>query len=303
MKGFLSLLFASVAVQAQGNITPTLSGFLYNAQTRSLHAMRGVPGSAYVGSSALAENLDGAWPAPAGAIAVVIRAGGTLVLRGLDQQEPQTEDVSGLLSDVSGVVWSPAGTAALLAAGGQVQVVRFADGRTRVEPAVETAFLGDLTAMAVNDAGEAVVAAGEGVYALAVGGNTRISDIGGIRKLRFGNGGYLYMAAADRLWRVNLDARPAEMLAEGIGITDFAVSRKSGWVYVTDSSRLVLEIFDAAGKKVTSLTLDRAPAKLDALVQDSLFLLNAPETGRPAIVLQTGDQPAVLFIPAEMATL
>jgi hypothetical protein len=225
------------------------------------------------------------------------------VLRGLDQQEPQTEDVSGLLSDVSGVVWSPAGTAALLAAGGQVQVVRFADGRTRVEPAVETAFLGDLTAMAVNDAGEAVVAAGEGVYALAVGGNTRISDIGGIRKLRFGNGGYLYMAAADRLWRVNLDARPAEMLAEGIGITDFAVSRKSGWVYVTDSSRLVLEIFDAAGKKVTSLTLDRAPAKLDALVQDSLFLLNAPETGRPAIVLQTGDQPAVLFIPAEMATL
>jgi hypothetical protein len=63
-------------------------------------------------------------------------------------------------------------------------------------------------------------------------------------------------------------------------------------------------MYDVAGNPAGTIILEHAPASFDALVNDSLFLLNAPGGGlTPAMVLHVTEQPSVLFIPTDLNTL
>jgi hypothetical protein len=303
MKLFAVLLTAAAAAGAQTTALAPLSGYVYNSGSRTLHALHGVPGSAYVGR-AIAADLDRAWPAPAGAIAVAVRAEETIVLRGLDQPEPSVEEGIGLLSSPALAAWSPEGAAFALYGNGQVQVVRVTRGRINPDVPVNIDFVGEIAAIAVNDAGGVAVASGGGVYLHAASGSTLLHSSSDIRSLRFGAAGQLYAAAADRLLRMDTAGGEPSVLVADIRIDAFALSRANGLFYLADAERQALEIYDSGGNKTGTIHLDRTPsASIQALVHESLFLINAPDdSGRPAIVLQVSENPSVLFVPAESST-
>jgi hypothetical protein len=304
MRLFCFLLSAVVSASAQTAALPPLSGYVYNAASRTLHALRGVPGSAYVGA-AIATDLDGAWPAPAGAVAIAIHGEETVLLRGLDRGEPETDAATGILSRPSMVSWSPAGTAAAVYGNGQVQVVRVTAGRISADVPLDTDSLGDVTAIAINDSGRVAVASAGGIYLFDSAGHTLLLDAAGVRSLRFGAGNTLYAAAADRLLWLDTESGASGVLIADVRIDAFALSRQTGAFYLADSGRQVLEIYDRSGNKTETIALDRVTApQIAALVRESLFLLSAPDAGgSPAIVLQASEHPSVLFVPADSSTL
>jgi hypothetical protein len=276
---------------------------VYNAASRTLHAIRGVPGSAYTGP-AIADNLDKAWPAPAGAIAVAVRADKTILLTALDGDEPAADSRLGLLSNPSLAKWSPSGKFAVLFAEGQLQVVRVAGGQISAGTPVEVAFLGNIAGLAVNDTGDVAAASAAGVYLAGSSGATLLNDAADIIELRFGPRDILYAAASDRLLRVDMASRTADVLIKESGISTFAVSHKTGRVYAAGSDDRVIHVYDGSGAKTGTIPLDRAPATLDALIHDSLLLLNPPDAdGKPVMALQLSEEPSVVFIPADSSTL
>jgi hypothetical protein len=207
-----------------------------------------------------------------------------------------------LVSSPSAAKWSPSGKCVTLLAGGQLQTLRFADGQISADTPVETGFIGDIASFAVDDAGHVVAASTGGVYFLDSSGPALLHDAADIIEVRFGPGNILYAAAPDRLLRIDTDTGAAGVLLTESGISGLAVSAKTDRIYVAHAADRLIHVYDASGVKKGTIALDRAPTAVDALVQDSLLLLNPPDAdGAPAMALQLSEEPSVVFIPADLS--
>ena len=289
--------FAVLAVQGQDMTSRLpLGGFVYDAGARSLRALSGIPGSAYAGPS-VAAGLDVAWASGFGA-AVGVREGATVVLTSLQTLQPKEHSVPGLLT-AKRVAWSARGTVAALYDGGSVQRLTVSS-QVSAGPAVPVGFLGDVTALAVDDSGAIAIAAGGSVHLLQDSAVKEVaSGLEGLLAISFGKNQVLYAGHANGIAEIRTDgsSKAVRQIVEGRAVTALAADRKAGRLFGIDAAARRVLVIDSAGTLVGELTLDREPTTLEVLQPDSVLLLNGIEgQGLPAIVLDITKDPAVFFI-------
>lgn len=290
-------LFAALAAQSQDMTSRLpLGGFVYDAGARSLRALSGVPGSAYAGPS-VAAGLDVAWAS--GFAAVGVREGAAVVLTSLQTLQPKEHSVPGLLT-AKRVAWSARGTVAALYDGGSVQRLTVSS-QVSAGPAVPVGFLGDVTALAVDDSGEIAIAAGGSVHLLQDSAVKEVaSGLEGLLAISFGKNQVLYVGHAHGIAEIRTDgsSKAVRQIVEGRAVTALAADRKTGRLFGIDAAARRVLVIDSAGTLVGELALDREPTTLEVLQPDSVLLLNGIEgQGLPAIVLDITKDPVVFFIP------
>lgn len=172
-----------------------VSGVMYDAPSRAIRTVNGIPGAAYLGAAAVS-GLDAAWVAPDGEKALVERDGAWFLVTGLRGAEPQWRGLEGLAERPGAVAWSADGRKAAAALTGAIWVL---DGEN---PAAEPRVVGldgapgMVTALAV--AGETVFAAmaeeaGGGIYRTGAEGVwTLLAAVKGAAKLSLSRDGTLY---------------------------------------------------------------------------------------------------------------
>lgn len=294
-------LMATCVMHSQVTAVRPLSGYIFASSSGTVHRIQGVPGSAVI-SPAVVQNLQKAWPAPEGAVALGVRDGVTLLLSRLDEPESVKETSEGLLSGSVTAAWSPRARLAVLVGAGQLQVIRFGSEPSFDTP-IETTSLGTVTAAAVNDVGQVVLASSDGLYVWSSSGFTPLNDTAGVKNMQFA-GDELYVATQDEVLRVSLGDGAAQVLTTGAAIAGFGVARVSDRLYVADSRDRAVHMYSRSGEKLVTLPVDVAPATFQPILRDSVFLLNAPEnSGASAIVLQASEQLSVFFVPADPSSL
>ena len=106
---FLTIVAFLTSWPAVGQMAPLggpVSGLIFDAPSRSVRPIIGVPGSSYLGQ-ALLENIDNAFIAPDGESALVVANTQVLLIRRLRSGNPARLPVSGLGHRVDYVSWVP----------------------------------------------------------------------------------------------------------------------------------------------------------------------------------------------------
>src|ERR1700733_3647728 len=102
---FFGLISASCLSAQQTSLTGPVEALIFDAPTRSLHAVFGVPGAASFGP-ALLDNLDLASVAPHQKYGIVFENGKCLLVSGLDSTTISTKVIAGVTTYPQAVVWS-----------------------------------------------------------------------------------------------------------------------------------------------------------------------------------------------------
>ena len=286
----------TVVAAGQSSVLPTLTGFVYDAGSRSVRPILGIPGSAYLGPAVIGD-VEAAWLSPAPSAAIVIRDGGTRLLTHLGTLRPEEQEGT-LLAAPSLVAWDAEGSIAALysAATGDLQRVRISVAGVSIDAVEAAGSIGTVHALAVNAKGEIAVSSADGIYRLQPGASaTRLSEVPAVA-LSFGSGDTLYAAGDSSVTEIRTRSGASRALVPGRRLTSLAASLKSGVVWgVEDGTRAVA--FDLAGAVVAEVRLDRAATSFVPL-NGRTFLLNpADRDGQPLLVLNTAGDPAVFFIP------
>src|ERR1700733_10602712 len=117
MRPALFLILGFIATGSVGAQQATLNGpveaYTFDAPTRSLHAVIGVPGAASFGPTLL-DNLDFASVAPGQTYGIVFESGKCLFVSGLDSKTISTTVIAGITAYPDGIVWSRNGSLAIL---------------------------------------------------------------------------------------------------------------------------------------------------------------------------------------------
>jgi hypothetical protein len=120
------------------------------------------------------------------------------------------------------------------------------------------------------------------------------------------DGRELFIAERSQIWRVaNVVEAPETSLLADLGEAEFdpvalVADTKAQRLYVAaQKSKLLISLNTADATIAWRTLLDFEPAGMAALTDQSLFALNAgANAGGPIQVLQTGESPAVYFVPA-----
>ena len=103
--------FLTLTMYAQGaDLSGPVSGAVYNAGSRSIRPILGVPGSSYLGD-AIASGLDAAAVSPNHKLAIAIRDGRGVVFTGVDEASPVATEVDAI-AGADKLFWSSDSTVA-----------------------------------------------------------------------------------------------------------------------------------------------------------------------------------------------
>ncbi len=312
MLAVAALILVSPVV-GNSQIRGPVSGVIYHRASRTLRPTLGVPGSAYIGS-AVAQDIDAAFVSPDGNCAFATRGSDRSVICGLLDGPTVTTPISDVLADVTSVAWNRKGdTAAVYSSGRTLQLIRI---RGRGEAVVTgtavdlSSLSGAPTTLAVSEDGRQVAVGVEGaLYRISDDGSLALAAlIGKPTSAVFGNRGNTIYAidqiaheirivdAASSVNAITLaDADAPDPQAVGL-----AVSEDGGKVWVALASQPAVRVYETAtGRLQSEQALEVAPVFVQRITSGSLYLLNTAENkGDPYLVLRTGDQSGVFFIPA-----
>jgi hypothetical protein len=296
---------------AQPAVAGPVSGFVYSAN--SVRPLLGVPGSAVAGP-AIAAGLRWASIAPDGNWALLSRRGRFITAGHLEEGAFAESSPAGLLSAVDQAVWSRNGSYALLysTALRQIQRVRFADSGATADAPVSLAGLGAVTTLAIDASGNrmafGISGAGAGLYLAGPGQSPALlASIAHPVSAAF-NG------AGDALFVLDLDARQILEFDNGSGPIQFAslpsegtpcepvglaVSGTGRSLLLADAANRAVLVYDRASRTLAStLALDFAPSRMEALSSRPAFLLNGERPNEWLMVLDGADNPKAYFVPA-----
>ena len=306
----LAVLVAGLALAAQeATLSGPISGFVFDSGSRSVRAIMGLPGAAYLGDPLLAD-LEWASVAPNGAVALAVKDGRWYAVRGLAAGANWTELGSSLPAPEK-AAWSPDASAAVVASGGGL---RFFRNLPEGPVASATAELpGPVTALALEASGECAVVtvkaeAAGGVYLACPDTPARLLAAGDPSALALARGGR-DLFVADRSGRILeiQDFRDAarvmpfaEMPGPGWDPVGLAVSPDQRYLWVAHGSEKRVDGFELESRALTGqLGVEGEPSMLEPLAIKSVFLLRSTgRAGEPLLVLEAGGQPAVYFVPA-----
>lgn len=297
-------LFAASGLHGEaGAIGGLISGVVFDAPSRSLRPVVGVPGAAYLGQP-VTRGFDAVSVAPDGRQAIVLAAGRLYwmsdVLAGLPARE--------LAEDVGPwelAAWRKDSSKVALSAGGRL-LTASADGR--IVPLSLESVPGATSSLAVADDGSVLAGvAGAGVYLLEEGAApvlvAALADPVSIA------------AAGDRVWVADrasgqvLEIRRYREAPElilfagaGQGVSDpvaVALSRRGAALWVADAAGRKTIRFDlATGEPAGQVNLDFEPARLEALGAAGFVLNEHAGHGEALQVLVEDSAPGVYFVPA-----
>ena len=293
------LASAAVLLPAQESGTrlagPT-SGLLFDAPSRAIRVVMGVPGAAYLGA-AVASDIDNGSVSPDGRLAVTISAGAASLLRVADSSLVPLGSAG--CDDSSVVAWAADSSAMAVGCTDGVRLYRAA-GASRVSLAE---FRG-AKALAVDASGQAVyAAAADGIYRIDSDSArllAPIADAGGLAL----SGSTLY--AADRAGQQVIafdNLLGSASMRKVVSASDpvaVRVSADGARLYVAEGESKMLDVFNPATAELLSrVELDFAPGRVDALGAAGLFLLNARKDATDTVQVFDARQLAVYFIPTQ----
>ncbi len=301
-----SLLAGAQTASLQG---PT-AGAVYDRPTRSIRAVAGIPGSAYLGAG-LVNDVDFAAIAPDGRKALLVAGDKWTLIDRLDEGQPAllfetqagTPGLAAWSADSSSV-------AAYDTASATLRLLHTGGAGIECIP-IETP-AGRVTALAVSKAGKRIAAAidaggGAAIYLLSPGSlpvSVAVAD--SAAAIVFSEDDATLFAAgtdAGRLLAIrNIDSAPepvsfGEQADTRIAPAGIAVRKQR--IYVADRAANLVHVFDASGlDELEVLPLETTPAQLTPLSSGALLLNTRQSVSDTVWILDTTRRPAVYFVPA-----
>jgi hypothetical protein len=298
-------LFAQAAAIADAGVpvqvTAPRLGHFFEPVRKELRSIGGIPGSGFVGEaipSAAGAALVEISPAQDFALAVL--RSGELARIVFDSDAPAAVPVAGAMDAISLIAISPSGSAALVYSASKRRAQVFAPVLTREWD--WSALPGDITAAAVNDAGDSALVAAQtdaallyavsdGVAPAAIYSARSISSVAFLRNSREA----LVAAPADKqvIWvRDNHGVPNATVLADERGgwlaPRIVAASADGAQAFAVDGASDIVAI-PLSGAPVTRISCDCSVSQLSRLRGIDAFLVNA--TGSiDTVVMQAAER-------------
>jgi hypothetical protein len=308
---------AAVVPAQQIALHGPVEGFLFDAPTRSLRAVTGVPGSATFGP-ALSHGLEFASVAPHENYAIAFQSGNCLFVSALDSSQPSVSVLSDIAAQPDGIVWSADGSQAVLysRSGNWIQTLTgFPSAPVPANYLDVSSLGGTLSAVAGDSQGKVAIAvdgAAGGVY-LTHDSQSPIPVLQtpNVLALSFsadGNTLYALDPSAPQVVAVDLASfssriLPLDGLADPLSIRTGQDAQGRAVLYVASGSDQVLRMIDlASGQVLSDVPLSVAPTGIDTLGHNSFVLTARAGDNQPLWLFTSSPQPAVYFIPA-IATL
>ena len=309
MTTFRLFTLASVAAllpaEDSTRLTGPTSGLLFDAPSRAIRVVMGVPGAAYLGA-ALASDLDNGSVSPNGRLAVTISAGAASLINVADGPPPLDNTRFSFATGCEGAVaWNADSSAVALNCAEGARLYRIAGGNVE---RLELAQFAAAKALAVDASGTAVFAASaNGIYRIDADSARLLASVENSSSLALA-GKTLY--AIDRAGKQvvaieNLDASASLRMVVGAGQglenpLAVGISADGAMLYVAEGGESKsLRVFNArTAEPVARLELDFDPGRVDAL-GNGLFLLNARKEAADTLHVLDARQLAVYFIPAQ----
>jgi hypothetical protein len=285
-----------------------ISGFVWDAVSKAVRALVGVPGGARVGAPVIA-GVNTASIGPTGKSAIVW-TGEDCVLLQFAPVGSSTMTTLGRVAEPTQIVWSQNGrTAILLHDNGELQRITIGSGTARIEPFASLSSVDSgATVLAVDATGENVVvsvraAETAGLYRIRAGAAAQRLAVTLEPAATFADDGQLLVLDQDqkRIIRFSRDFFEIEQLAVP-GLLRVAAAALSGeTLLVASAEPNGIQFIDArTGEILRHVELESAPSALQPLFTSRpMYLLQRTvDTGAPAWLLDAGEEPSVWFIPA-----
>ncbi len=312
----LALCGAALSCFGQGiQVGGPITGLVYDAPSKSLRQILGMPGAARLGAPLLSE-VDWASVAPDGRTAVVVVNGEARLVSSKDiTQESPGAPIMGLLSAPRFSSWAEDSSSLVLysAENRSLQWVRLNAQSVEADPAMPlTGFDGEVTAMAADKASAVTVlsVAGSGVYLVgSSGAATLLLPSAEVSAIALEPGGQTLWVAdrtnAQLVQLTELGFTPTaqvlisdpEKLAD---ISALGLSFDKRRLYLASRSTQLLYEFDRSAALLSEgIALDAPAELLLPLGRPSLRLLGQRgKLGAPLYLLDEKSGPGLFFVPA-----
>lgn len=290
----LALASAAVLLPAQesARLAGPTSGVIFDAPSRALRVVVGVPGAAYLGG-ALAADLDGGAVSPGGRFAVAMAAGEAVLVSAASGAR------SSLGRSCDGPVgWNADASAVALGCESGARLYKIsAEGAAT---AMNLAGLdGKLASIAVDASGRAVYALrADGVYRADAESARMLAPVADAAGFAL-SGDTLYVAdrAGQQVLAIeNLNASAS--MRRVVAVEEpVAVAAEGGRLFAASGSSL--RVWNAGtSEELARLELDFAPTRIEAL-SGGLFLLHARRDDSDAVQVLDARKLTVHFVPSQ----
>jgi hypothetical protein len=300
----LFLILAAGLAAQEVRLAGPVSGFVADPQTRSLRAVAGVPGAAYVGDAVLSD-VEIAAAAPRGGRVLAARGGQLCAIQDLSAESPECAPLEGAIADVDRVVWAGDAAWVVSSTGRRAQLWKDWSGAAAT---VDLGEMGRIVSLAGTAEAAAAATSDGAIYLIETGSAPRLLA-------RVGRAGGISVAGTDllitdrdagqvlRIRNFAEGGAPELLAGAGHGLEDpVGAVVDGGRLYVASGAGRAVSVFEYPSMEfVTRLAVDFEPARLE-LLAGKLYLLNLAEGGETLQVLQAGDEPAVFFVPAGRAS-
>lgn len=317
MRLSLALCGAAFSCFAQGvQVGGPITGLVYDAPSKSLRQILGMPGAARL-SSPLLSDVDWATVAPDGRTAVVLRQGaGWLVSSKNIGQDSAGTPIHGLLDSPQFSSWAEDSSSLVLYSNANraLQRVRLNVEAVEADPATPLSGVdGDVTAMAADKASGVVVitVAGVGVHLVGASGNATLlvatADASAIALEPGGKTLWVADRAGTQLVQVTqlgLSPESQVLISDPEKLADISalgLSFDQQRLYLANRATQLLYQFDRSASLLSeSVALDAPANLLLPLGRSSLRLLGQRnKLGEPLYLLDERSGPGLFFVPAE----
>jgi hypothetical protein len=306
------LIFTACLPGQQASVNGPVEAFTFDAPTRSLRTVIGIPGGATFGP-ALLDNLDVASVAPLQNYGVLFQNGKCLFVSGLGSKTISSVAIAGVTAYPDRIAWSGNGSLAVLysLAGSWFQTIAGFPGAPVAGAVVSVSSLGgSFAALAVDAPGKQIVVgiSGDngGVYQSAGGQFTSLVSMANPVSLSFsGDGQTLYAldAAAVEVQAVLMSSHGFQTLSlpgmkNPVAIQSLEDSDSRQVLYVAGGSDRILRILDVASQQIIQdVALNFQPTSIAPFGTGSFVLASRSKAANPLWLFASTPQRAY-FVPA-----
>jgi len=289
-------------------------GFLFDAPSRSLRPLIGLPGASHFGPPILT-GVPLAGVAPDQRKAVLASETGLQVILDLRNPYASIQNLPGAIAAPSQILWAADSSSAVLfsASGKQLQFLWQDGGSVLAGPSCDLASLPSPVRLLAADpfARIAAVAAPaeekSAVFLLREGSPPQLLGLfpSPVAAAFAPAGSSLYLAGASSLWRIaDLSAPSAaealwENAAELPEPVALAVSNNGQFLFLAGASSRRIRAYDLSAQRfLEDLEIDNLPSGFEPFTPTSFLLNPLREARDPVWILETSPAPRVIFIPS-----
>jgi hypothetical protein len=311
------LLFLGInlvrTLPAQTAFAGPIVALTYDAPTRSLRAVNGLPGSSSFGP-ALMDNVYFASLAPGQNYGLAFQDGKWLFVSGLGSTSLSRTAISGIDQYPDGIVWSGSGSVAILysISQGWFQTVSgFPNAPVAAALVSVSSLAGSFSAIATNGTGSEIAVAASGdsgaVYQYSSGQFNRLASMSNPLSLSFSTNSQTLFAldgSSQDVFAITVSSGGIQTLSlPGLGnpiaIQASTDSQNRPLLYIASASDHTLRILDTATLQILNdVSLSVQPTGLAPFGTNSFVLVPRTQSSNPLWLFSIIPQPGAFFVPA-----